>query len=97
MLDEFGSSDPRDYIAGFPSHPHRGFETVTYMLEGVFEHRDHLGHVGRLETGGAQWMTAGRGVIHSEMPIMTSGRLHGFQVCHNKANLIICLVVLALG
>ncbi|WP_298620353.1 pirin family protein [uncultured Zoogloea sp.] len=79
MLDEFASDNPDDYIAGFPPHPHRGFETVTYMLAGDFEHRDHLGHTGHLRGGGAQWMTAGRGIIHSEMPLQKSGRLHGFQ------------------
>ncbi len=79
MLDEFASDNPDDYIAGFPPHPHRGFETVTYMLAGDFEHRDHLGHTGHVRGGGAQWMTAGRGIIHSEMPLQDSGRLHGFQ------------------
>lgn len=79
MLDEFASDNPDDYIAGFPPHPHRGFETVTYMLAGDFEHEDHLGHKGHLRGGGAQWMTAGRGIIHSEMPLQASGRLHGFQ------------------
>ncbi len=79
MLDEFASDNPDDYIAGFPPHPHRGFETVTYMLAGDFEPEDHLGHKGRLRAGGAQWMTAGRGIIHSEMPLQEAGRLHGFQ------------------
>ncbi len=79
MLDEFASDNPDDYIAGFPPHPHRGFETVTYMLEGHFLHEDHLGHKGHLRGGGAQWMTAGRGIIHSEMPQQESGRVHGFQ------------------
>ncbi|QDX81887.1 quercetin 2,3-dioxygenase [Denitratisoma sp. DHT3] len=79
MLDEFASDDPQDYIAGFPPHPHRGFETVTYLLEGTFQHEDHLGHRGLLRSGGAQWMTAGRGIIHSEMPQQESGRVHGFQ------------------
>lgn len=79
MLDEFASDNPDDYIAGFPPHPHRGFETVTYMLAGEFEHRDHLGNTGHLRGGGAQWMTAGRGIIHSEMPLQEQGRLHGFQ------------------
>jgi len=79
MLDEFASDNPDDYIAGFPPHPHRGFETVTYMLAGAFEHRDHLGHTGHLRGGGAQWMSAGRGIVHSEMPLQDSGRLHGFQ------------------
>ncbi|MFC5301438.1 pirin family protein [Azospira restricta] len=79
MLDEFSSDNPDDYIAGFPPHPHRGFETVTYMLAGHFLHEDHLGHQGHLRGGGAQWMTAGRGIIHSEMPQQESGRVHGFQ------------------
>lgn len=67
MLDEFGSDEAADYIGGFPTHPHRGFETVTYMLEGLMEHRDHMGNVGRLQPGGVQWMKAGSGVIHSDM------------------------------
>jgi quercetin 2,3-dioxygenase len=79
MLDEFSSDDPDDYLAGFPPHPHRGFETVTYMLAGHFLHEDHLGHKGHLRAGGAQWMTAGRGIVHSEMPQQESGRVHGFQ------------------
>lgn len=83
MLDEFGTENPDDYIAGFPSHPHRGFETVTYMLDGHMEHRDHLGHVGNLGPGGVQWMTAGRGVIHSEMPKQDKGRMRGFQLWIN--------------
>lgn len=83
MLDEFASDDPDDYIAGFPDHPHRGFETVTYMLEGHMLHRDHLGNRGDLRGGGAQWMCAGRGVIHSEMPQQEQGRLHGFQLWVN--------------
>lgn len=83
MLDEFGSDQPGDYIAGFPSHPHRGFETVTYMLNGEMEHRDHLGNVGRLVSGGVQWMTAGRGVIHSEMPRQEEGLMRGFQLWLN--------------
>lgn len=83
MLDEFGTDNPGDYIAGFPPHPHRGFETVTYMLDGLMEHRDHLGNVGRLEPGGVQWMTAGRGVIHSEMPLQDAGRMRGFQLWIN--------------
>ena len=73
MLDEFSSDNPDDYIAGFPSHPHRGFETVTYMLDGHMLHEDHLGNRGELRSGGAQWMTAGRGVIHSEIPQQESG------------------------
>ncbi|KAJ4452627.1 putative pirin family protein [Paratrimastix pyriformis] len=79
MCDEFGSNNPEDYIAGFPSHPHRGFETITYMLAGEFEHRDHMGSVGRLSAGGVQWMTAGRGVIHSEMPLMKGADFKGFR------------------
>jgi redox-sensitive bicupin YhaK (pirin superfamily) len=74
MLDAFGSDRPDDYIAGFPDHPHRGFETVTYMLPGRMRHRDSAGHEGLLENGGVQWMTAGRGVIHSEMPEQEDGR-----------------------
>ena len=68
MLDEFSSDNPGDYIAGFPAHPHRGFETVTYILDGHMRHEDHLGNQGDLQSGGVQWMTAGRGIIHSEMP-----------------------------
>ena len=83
MLDEFSTDNPDDYIAGFPAHPHRGFETVTYMLEGRMQHEDHLGHRGELVSGGAQWMTAGRGIIHSEMPLQDSGRLRGFQLWIN--------------
>ena len=83
MLDEFFSDNPNDYIAGFPSHPHRGFETVTYMLEGHMLHEDHLGNRGHLRDGGAQWMTAGRGVIHSEMPQQQDGRMRGFQLWIN--------------
>lgn len=83
MLDEFGTENPGDYIAGFPSHPHRGFETVTYMLDGRMQHRDHLGNVGDLGPGCVQWMTAGRGVIHSEMPLQESGRMRGFQLWLN--------------
>jgi redox-sensitive bicupin YhaK (pirin superfamily) len=83
MLDEFGTDDPGDYIAGFPPHPHRGFETVTYMLDGRMQHKDHLGNVGDLGPGGVQWMTAGRGVIHSEMPLQESGRMRGFQLWLN--------------
>ncbi len=79
MLDEFGSVNPDEYIAGFPPHPHRGFETITYMLEGRMRHEDHLGNVGLLEGGGVQWMTAGRGVIHSEMPQQEQGVMRGFQ------------------
>ncbi len=83
MLDEFSSSNADDYIAGFPDHPHRGFETVTYMLDGHMLHQDHLGNQGDLKSGGAQWMTAGRGIIHSEMPQQESGRMRGFQLWIN--------------
>jgi redox-sensitive bicupin YhaK (pirin superfamily) len=83
MLDEFSSENPGDYIAGFPSHPHRGFETVTYLLDGHMLHEDHLGHRGDLKTGGVQWMTAGRGIIHSEMPQQEDGRMRGFQLWIN--------------
>jgi redox-sensitive bicupin YhaK (pirin superfamily) len=83
MLDEFSSENADDYIAGFPDHPHRGFETVTYMLDGHMLHEDHLGNRGDLRSGGAQWMTAGRGVIHSEMPQQESGRMRGFQLWVN--------------
>lgn len=83
MLDAFGSDDPDDYIAGFPDHPHRGFETITYMLAGRMRHRDSAGHEGLLESGGVQWMTAGRGVIHSEIPQQEEGRMAGFQLWLN--------------
>lgn len=83
MLDAFGSDRPGDYIAGFPDHPHRGFETVTYMIAGRMRHRDSAGHEGLLENGGVQWMTAGRGVIHSEMPEQESGLMEGFQLWLN--------------
>jgi redox-sensitive bicupin YhaK (pirin superfamily) len=83
MLDEFSSNDPNDYVAGFPAHPHRGFETVTYMLEGHMLHEDHLGNQGHLKSGGVQWMTAGRGIIHSEMPQQVSGAMRGFQLWIN--------------
>ena len=83
MLDIFGSNDPGDYIAGFPDHPHRGFETVTYMSAGRMRHRDNAGHEGLLENGGMQWMTAGRGVIHSEMPEQEEGIMEGFQLWLN--------------
>ena len=83
MLDEFGTENPADYIAGFPSHPHRGFETVTYMLDGHMLHEDHLGNRGDLKSGDVQWMTAGRGIIHSEMPQQTEGRMRGFQLWIN--------------
>lgn len=83
MLDAFGSDNPDDYIAGFPDHPHRGFETVTYMVAGRMRHRDSSGHEGLLEDGGVQWMTAGRGVIHSEIPEQEAGVMEGFQLWLN--------------
>jgi redox-sensitive bicupin YhaK (pirin superfamily) len=83
MLDAFGTDNPGDYIGGFPDHPHRGFETVTYMLDGRMRHRDSAGHEGLLSGGGVQWMTAGRGVIHSEMPEQEAGRMEGFQLWLN--------------
>lgn len=83
MLDNFGSDNPDDYIAGFPDHPHRGFETITYMLAGRMRHRDSAGHEGLLENGGVQWMTAGRGVIHSEIPEQQDGLMEGFQLWLN--------------
>jgi hypothetical protein len=83
MLDEFFSDDPGDYLAGFPPHPHRGFETVTYMLDGRMRHQDHLGNTGDLGPGDVQWMTAGRGIVHSEMPQQSAGRLRGFQLWLN--------------
>ena len=83
LLDEFKSDASSDYIAGFPDHPHRGFETVTYMLAGAMEHRDHKGNSGRLGPGSAQWMTAGRGIIHSEMPKQEQGLMWGFQLWVN--------------
>lgn len=83
MLDEFNSENADDYIAGFPAHPHRGFETVTYMLDGHMLHEDHMGNRGDLKTGGVQWMTAGRGIIHSEMPQQSEGRMRGFQLWLN--------------
>lgn len=85
MLDEIRSDSADDYIAGFPSHPHRGIETLTYMLDGEFEHRDHLGNRGAVSTGGAQWMRAGRGIVHSEMPAAGEGGMHGFQLWINMA------------
>ncbi len=84
MMDELKSDDRADYVGGFPPHPHRGIETLTYMLKGHFQHRDHMNNVGELRSGGAQWMVAGRGVIHSEMPIMQDGTLHGFQIWINQ-------------
>lgn len=83
MLDAFGSDDPDDYIAGFPDHPHRGFETVTYMLSGKMRHKDSAGHEGLLESGGMQWMSAARGVIHSEIPEQQDGVMEGFQLWVN--------------
>src|SRR5947208_7397354 len=83
MLDHFSTDNADDYIAGFPAHPHRGFETVTYMLDGHMRHEDHLGNVGELKSGGVQWMTAGRGIIHSEMPQQDAGRMRGFQLWIN--------------
>lgn len=83
LLDEFGSDNPGDYIAGFPPHPHRGFETITYMLNGKWQHKDSAGHEGLLGDGSVQWMTAGSGIIHSEMPIQTDGLVRGFQLWFN--------------
>jgi len=83
MLDSFASDNPGDYIGGFPEHPHRGFETVTYMIAGKMRHKDNAGHEGVIEAGGVQWMTAGRGILHSEMPEQTEGLLHGFQLWVN--------------
>ncbi len=83
MLDAFGTDNPGDYIGGFPDHPHRGFETVSYMLDGRMRHRDSAGHEGLVSGGGVQWMTAGRGVVHSEMPEQEQGRMEGFQLWLN--------------
>ena len=83
LLDEIKSDEAADYVGGFPAHPHRGFETITYMIDGRLRHEDHLGNRGLLTDGGVQWMLAGRGVIHSEMPEQTEGRLHGFQLWLN--------------
>lgn len=83
MLDNFRSGDPNDYLAGFPDHPHRGFETITYMIAGCMRHRDDAGHEGLLRNGGVQWMTAGRGIIHSEMPEQQDGVMEGFQLWLN--------------
>jgi redox-sensitive bicupin YhaK (pirin superfamily) len=83
MLDEFGSENKDDYLAGFPPHPHRGIETVTYMLNGEFEHEDSTGSKGRMRPGDIQWMKTGRGIIHSEMPAMKNGKLLGFQLWIN--------------
>ena len=83
MLDEFGSENKDDYIGGFPPHPHRGIETVTYMLHGEFEHEDSTGAKGKMSSGDVQWMKTGGGIIHSEMPAMSEGKLHGFQLWVN--------------
>jgi len=83
MLDVFFTDDPADYIGGFPDHPHRGFETVTYMIDGQMRHRDSFGHEGLLRNGGVQWMTAGSGIIHSELPEQADGRMEGFQLWLN--------------
>ncbi len=83
MLDEFSSDNPDDYLAGFPNHPHRGFETVTYMLAGRMRHRDNAGHEGLLTAGSVQWMTAGRGIVHSELPEQENSLMHGFQLWVN--------------
>ncbi len=83
MLDEFGSENKNDYIGGFPPHPHRGIETVTYMLAGDFEHKDSTGGQGKMKAGDVQWMKTGSGIIHSEMPAMKEGKLHGFQLWIN--------------
>ena len=83
LLDAFRSDNPDDYIAGFPSHPHRGFETVTYLINGRMRHKDNAGNEGVIEPGGIQWMTAGRGIVHSEMPEQEDGRLEGFQLWVN--------------
>jgi len=83
LLDEFKSDRPGDYLAGFPDHPHRGFETVTYMLAGSMRHQDHVGNRGELVAGSVQWMTAGRGIIHSEMPQQKDGLMWGFQLWVN--------------
>lgn len=83
LLDHFGTDNPDDYVAGFPNHPHRGFETVTYMLDGRMRHKDSTGNQGDLGPGSIQWMTAGRGIIHSEMPLQEQGRMSGFQLWVN--------------
>lgn len=83
LLDNFGTDNPDDYIAGFPDHPHRGFETVTYMIKGLMRHKDNTGAEGLLKPGGVQWMTAGRGIIHSEMPEQSEGKMSGFQLWVN--------------
>lgn len=83
MIDELSSDNPDDFIGGFPPHPHRGMETLTYLRHGSLEHRDHLGNLGMIHSGGAQWMSAGRGIIHSEMPAREMQKLHGFQLWIN--------------
>ncbi|MCL4165556.1 UNVERIFIED_CONTAM: hypothetical protein GTU68_005191, partial [Idotea baltica] len=83
LLDAFGSDKPNDYIGGFPPHPHRGFETVTYLTEGKMRHKDNTGNEGVIESGGVQWMTAGKGIMHSEMPEQENGLLQGFQLWVN--------------
>jgi quercetin 2,3-dioxygenase len=83
LLDSFATDNPKDYIAGFPDHPHRGFETITYMIAGRMRHRDSAGHEGLLQNGGVQWMTAGRGIVHSELPEQEDGRMEGFQLWLN--------------
>jgi len=83
LLDNFESDQAEDYIGGFPDHPHRGFETVTYLLAGRMRHKDSAGHEGVIEAGGVQWMTAGKGIVHSEMPEQENGLLHGFQLWVN--------------
>jgi quercetin 2,3-dioxygenase len=83
LLDAFGTDNPEDYIGGFPDHPHRGFETVTYMIAGQMRHRDSFGHEGLLKNGGVQWMTAGSGIVHSELPEQADGRMEGFQLWLN--------------
>jgi len=83
LLDEFNTDNPDEYISGFPDHPHRGFETVTYMLQGLMQHKDHKGNSGTLTPGAVQWMTAGKGIVHSEMPLQKDGKMHGFQMWVN--------------
>jgi redox-sensitive bicupin YhaK (pirin superfamily) len=83
MLDEFGSEEAQDYIGGFPPHPHRGFQTLTYMLNGKMGHNDSVGNEGTIEDGGLQWMNAGKGIIHEEMPKQTHGKMRGFELWVN--------------
>src|SRR5512143_4062 len=83
LFDHFGSNDPADYLAGFPMHPHRGIETVTYMLAGAVRHRDSMGNAGTIEAGDVQWMTSGRGILHEEMPEGHEGQMEGFQLWVN--------------